>query len=184
LDSMSREASRNHLDPMLVAGLIRQESLFQPNAVSYTGCCLGLMQVLPKTGVTLARGLKMRFTRSQLFDPDYNLRLGTYYLSKLFEMYRTPEEVVAAYNAGETRVDSWTLGHSYREPPEFVESIPFTQTRDYVQIVLRNAELYRRIYIETKAQQLPPAKPSLPAGKAVVSRPARGDSANRPLTKG
>ena len=184
LDSLSREANRNHLDPMLVAGLVRQESLFQPNAVSYTGCCLGLMQVLPATGVKLARGLKVRFARSQLFDPDYNLRLGTYYLANLFEMYGTPEEVVAAYNAGETRVDSWTLGHPFREPPEFVESIPFTQTRDYVQIVLRNAELYRRIYTQPTKPQPAPAKAPIAAGKAVANRPARGDSANRPLTKG
>ena len=62
------------------------------------------------------------------------------------EAYGTPEAALAAYNAGETRVEQWTAGQNYEETAEFVESIPFTQTREYVQIVSRNAELYRQIY--------------------------------------
>jgi soluble lytic murein transglycosylase len=85
-----------------------------------------------------------------LFDPEYNLRLGTSYISTLLRAYDQPEYALAAYNAGETRVKEWTSGQSYEELPEFVESIPFTETREYVQIVLRNAELYRQIYLSSR----------------------------------
>ena len=56
------------------------------------------------------------------------------------------EQTLAAYNAGPARVSSWLTWASYREPAEFVENIPFTETRDYVQAVMRNAEMYRRLY--------------------------------------
>jgi soluble lytic murein transglycosylase len=142
---IEREAARNKLEPTLVAGLIRQESAFAADAVSVSDA-LGLMQVWPPTGTRLARTLKLSYSRMQLFDPDYNLRLGAYYLSSLLQMFGKPELAVAAYNAGENRVVEWTKGQTYEELPEFVESIPITQTRDYVQIVLRNTGLYRRIY--------------------------------------
>ena len=142
---IEREATRNKLDPFLVAGLIRQESAFASDAVSVSDA-VGLTQVWPPTGATLARALKVSYSRARLLDPDYNLRLGTYYLSSLLNMFGKPEYAVAAYNAGENRVAEWTTGQNYEDLPEFVESIPITQTRDYVQIVLRNAGLYRRIY--------------------------------------
>jgi len=145
-ESVEREAQHNHLDPMLVAGLIRQESAFASNAVSYVGCCFGLMQIATKTGAELARSLKLRFSRVRLFEPEYNVTLGTRYLANLLASYGTPEAALAAYNAGETHLGEWTAGQNYQETAEFVESIPVTQTRDYVQIVLRNAELYRQIY--------------------------------------
>ena len=71
------------------------------------------------------------------------------YLSGLLEAYGTPEAALAAYNAGENRVAQWQAGQNYEETAEFVESIPFNETRDYVQIVSRNAELYRNIYGRT-----------------------------------
>jgi soluble lytic murein transglycosylase len=67
-------------------------------------------------------------------------------LANLLLSYGTPEAALAAYNAGEDRVTAWTVGQNYQETAEFVESIPFTETREYVQIVLRNANLYRQIY--------------------------------------
>ena len=148
-DSLELEARRNHLDPMLVAGLIRQESAFASDAVSRSNA-IGLMQLLPPTGAQMARLVKVRFSRAQLFEPEYNVRLGTLYFSNLLAAYGTPEAALAAYNAGEQHVVAWTAGQNYEEIPEFVESIPFTETRDYVQIVLRNAELYRRIYSGAK----------------------------------
>jgi len=158
---LEREARRNHIDPMLVAGLIRQESAFASNAVSWTGCCFGLMQVKTSTGADLARRLKLRFSRALLFESEYNLRLGTYYISGLLASYPAPEFALAAYNAGETRVAQWTMGQKYDETPEFVESIPFTQTRDYVQVVLRNAELYRQVYGgAVSAESQPSASPT------------------------
>jgi soluble lytic murein transglycosylase len=142
---IQREAERNNLDPAVLAGLIRQESAFASDALSGSNA-IGLTQVWPPTGAKLARLLKVSYSNTRLFDPDYNLRLGSYYLANLFSMFGKPEYAVAAYNAGENRVVQWTADQNYEEMPEFVESIPITQTREYVQIVLRNAGLYRRIY--------------------------------------
>jgi soluble lytic murein transglycosylase len=156
-DAVEREALRSKLDPMLVAGLIRQESAFNHEAVS-SMAAVGLMQLEPSTGARLARSLRLGYSRSRLFDPDYNVRLGTVYLAGLLESYMTPEAALAAYNAGEDRVAEWTMGQNYEETAEFVESIPFTETREYVQIVLRNAELYRETYAShTASEPKPPA---------------------------
>ena len=140
-------------------GLIRQESAFLSDAVSRANA-VGLMQMTSGTGLRLARQLKVKFTRARLFDPEYNLRLGTLYLAGLIAAYGNPEAALAAYNAGEDRVAQWTAGQNYQETPEFVESIPFTETREYVQIVLRNAELYRQIYGRATSAELQPAKDS------------------------
>jgi soluble lytic murein transglycosylase len=139
------EAALNQLDPMLVAGLIRQESAFESKALSHAGA-VGLMQVEPETALKMARQLKVRYARTRLTDPGYNLQLGSRYLANLIESFGTPEAALAAYNAGEDHVMEWTAGQKYLETAEFVESIPFTETREYVQIVIRNAEVYRQVY--------------------------------------
>jgi soluble lytic murein transglycosylase len=144
-NSIKRDAAKNGLDPMLVAGLIRQESTFQPDAISYANA-YGLMQLLPKTARLMARHLRLRYSKMRLTDAEYNLQLGTYYLKNLIDLTGGPEYALAAYNAGEDRIAAWKAERSYEEIPELVESIPFSQTRDYVQIVLRNAEIYRMIY--------------------------------------
>ena len=142
---LRNEAERNQLDPMLVAGLIRQESAFESKAFSHAGA-IGLMQVEPETALKMARQLKVRFARTRLTDPGYNLQLGSRYLANLIQSFGTPEAALAAYNAGEDHVVEWTTGQNYLETAEFVESIPFTETREYVQIVIRNSEVYRQVY--------------------------------------
>jgi len=138
-------ASEVKVDPMLLAGLIRQESGFDAQAVSSAGA-LGLMQLLPKTARVEARDLRLRYSRQRLFDPGYNLRLGAAHLAGLLAELGGLEQALAAYNAGRDRVAAWRVGGPFDEPAEFVESIPFTETRQYVEIVVRNAELYRRLY--------------------------------------
>jgi soluble lytic murein transglycosylase len=147
--SLRDAAARHRLDPMLVAGVIRQESAFQTDAISRAGA-VGLMQVLPKTGRKLAGRLKLRYAQARLFDPEYNLRLGTLYLADLLDTLGSAEAALAAFNAGEERVGAWQAERSFEDPAEFVESIPITETRDYVQIVMRNAELYRLLYQERR----------------------------------
>jgi peptidoglycan lytic transglycosylase len=166
-DLIERESQHYHLDPMLVAGLIRQESAFATDAVSYANA-VGLMQLWPPTATKLARTLKFRYARGRLFDPEYNVKLGTLYLSDLLNAYGTPEAALAAYNAGETHVGEWSAGQDYQETAEFVESIPITQTREYVQIVARNAELYRQIYRRAPAT-LAKASGTTPEGNAATS---------------
>ncbi len=170
--SLRTEAVHNQLDPMLVAGLVRQESAFESSATSRVGA-VGLMQLMPTTATKLARQLKVRYARARLTDPGYNLQLGSRYLSGLIQAFGTPEEALAAYNAGEDRVAQWTLGQNYLETAEFVESIPFTETREYVQIVIRNADVYRQVYGSAPAGEQPPARiaASLPP-RAEDTRPA------------
>jgi peptidoglycan lytic transglycosylase len=148
-EDLLRNAKTQSLDPSLVAALIRQESEFNPAAVSRANA-YGLTQVLPRTGRTLARKAGLRtFSSRMLFQPATNLRLGTLYLRTLLdELGGSWEETLAAYNAGKSRATDWRTWGDWREPAEFVESIPFTETHDYVQAVLRNAELYRKIYGE------------------------------------
>jgi soluble lytic murein transglycosylase len=143
--ALRREAAKNDFDPMFAAGLIRQESTFQADAVSHKDA-IGLMQVLPKTGKLLAKQLKVRYTKDKLFDPDYNIELGMVYISSLVRQMGGLEYAAAAYNAGEDRIAAWKAERNYDEVPELVESIPFTETREYVQVVLRNTEVYRMIY--------------------------------------
>jgi len=154
-----REAARNDFDPMFAAGLIRQESTFQADAVSHANA-IGLMQILPKTGRRLARQLKIRYTRKTLYDPNFNIEIGMLYIADLTRSTGSPEYAAAAYNAGEDRVALWKAERTYDEVPELVESIPFTETREYVQIVLRNAEIYRALYGENSKPTVSAATPS------------------------
>lgn len=135
------------LDPYLVAALIRQESEFNPKAVSRSDA-RGLTQVMPATGRQVSRQLGMRgFRTNMLFTPEMNLKIGTAYLKTLFDQLQGRwEATLASYNAGKTHVVAWLNSGNFREPAEFVESIPFNETRVYVESVLRNAEVYRRLY--------------------------------------
>jgi soluble lytic murein transglycosylase len=145
--SLQQQAKTRDIDLYLLAGLIRQESEFGAEAVSRAGA-RGLMQVLPSTGRGLSSRLKVRgFRASSLFNADLNIRLGSFYLRSLLDQYDgNQERALAAYNGGKQRVDEWLTWGSYREPAEFIESIPISETRTYVQAVLRNAWMYRRIY--------------------------------------
>jgi soluble lytic murein transglycosylase len=165
--SLRREAARNEFDPMLAAGLIRQESTFQADIVSHANA-VGLMQVLPKTGKLLAKQLKVRYTKAKLFDPEYNLELGMLYIAGLLKATGEPEYALAAFNAGEDRIAAWRAERNYEEIPELVESIPFTETRDYVQIVMRNADVYRQVYGPTA----PPSPATSTATTTTAPAPA------------
>ena len=105
------------------------------------------MQIVPGTGRKLAKEAKIRhFSDSMLLDPNTNLQLGARYLRHLLDKYDGQlEYALAAYNAGPEHVDDWRNGH-YRDVHEFVESIPFTQTREYVEAILRNQAMYQQLY--------------------------------------
>jgi soluble lytic murein transglycosylase len=144
---LKRSASSNGLDPYLVASLIRQESEFNPNAVSRANA-VGLMQLLPKTGKAVAREVKLkRYNASQLYTPAVTMELGTRYFRGMVDKFGGSfEYALAAYNAGSERVEEWLGEGKYRDPQEFVESIPFTETREYVQAIMRNASVYKQLY--------------------------------------
>jgi soluble lytic murein transglycosylase len=174
---LRRYAQLQNIDPYLVAGLIRQESEFDPKAVSVAHA-YGLTQVRPATARQLARHFGVRrLSDGALFQPSTNLKLGIYYLRVMLDQWGGKWELtLASYNAGQTRVSDWVTWNTYEEPAEFIESIPFTETREYVQAVLRNAAVYRQLY---RGRPAPPvaeaAKPTRkPANtpRAVRARPA------------
>lgn len=155
------------LDPYLVSALIRQESEFNARALSPSKA-VGLMQIMPPVGRELARSIPVRgYRASKLTSPEINIRLGTYYFRRLLDSCGGKvEDTLAAYNAGRSRVTLWRGWGPFEDTNEFAETIPFAQTRDYVQIILRNAELYRWIYASEPV-------PEEEAG-AVAERPASG----------
>ena len=146
-NDVKKYAVENQLDPYLVAALIRQESEFNPSAISRADA-IGLMQLLPVTGKRMASELKVRrYSVGMLVEPSINVQLGTRYFRQLVQKFDGRLELaLAAYNAGADRVEEWRSSGNFREPAEFVESIPFTETREYVQAILRNAGIYHRLY--------------------------------------
>jgi len=144
---VQRQSLANALDPYLVASLIRQESEFNPGAVSHANA-YGLMQLLPKVGKSEAKTAHIKkFSTASLLVPSTNIQLGTHYFKLMVTQFNGQVEyALAAYNAGSNRVDSWLASGKYRDIPEFVESIPFTETREYVQAIVRNAKVYERLY--------------------------------------
>jgi soluble lytic murein transglycosylase len=146
-DDLKKNSSEHQLDPYLVASLIRQESEFNPAAVSPANA-MGLMQLLPGVGKHLAKEAKLQhFSTDALLTPTVNLQLGTRYFKRTVDHYDGQVEyALAAYNAGENRVAEWRSRGKYRDMEEFVESIPFTETREYVQAILRNTVFYKLLY--------------------------------------
>ena len=141
-DIVSTEAAKNQLDPSLIMGLIRQESAFNEKARS-SADARGLMQLLPATASKLARQAGIpRFNAKKLFQAETNIVLGTRYLDFLVRRYGKTELALAAYNAGSTRVDLWLKEFGDVDMPEFVEKIPFSETRGYIKQVLTNQALY------------------------------------------
>lgn len=145
----AREARRHGLDPYLLVALVRQESAFDRRAVSVAQA-RGLMQLIPPTAKTVARQLQLdRFSIDQLFLPQLNIRLGSQYLAdRLAQFGGNVDQAVASYNAGPDPVTLWLSEGDYREAAEFVENIPFTETRNYVKIFHRNYRLYQQLYGE------------------------------------
>ena len=144
--SLAVEAGDHGLDPAFVAALIRQESWFDPSATSPAGA-RGLMQIMPEVGATLAEtaGLPV-WDPVLLWQGEVSLQLGTMHLRELHDRYPEPVRVLAAYNAGASRVDRWATKVGADDPEVFAERIPFTETRDYVRIIQRSRELYRALY--------------------------------------
>ncbi|HEX8139095.1 MAG TPA: transglycosylase SLT domain-containing protein [Pyrinomonadaceae bacterium] len=145
-DIIVQESRARRLDPHQVAGLIRQESVFNPRARS-TAKAYGLMQLLVPTGSLVAKkyGVERAVTADSLYEPRLNIQLGTAYLRDQMDKYGRIEYVAAAYNAGPGRVVQWRATLPL-EIDEWAEAIPFKETRGYVQGVVRNTLQYERLY--------------------------------------
>ncbi len=141
-------AEQSQLEPEFIYAIMRKESAYNATVVSYADA-IGLMQLLERTAKSMADDLAWtEFTRKMLFDPSVNVMLGAHFLAKLLERYRGQAvPAIAAYNAGEHRVDPWLKrganGGSSVELDRFVEDIPIDQTRNYVRRVIGNWARYR-----------------------------------------
>ena len=136
-----------HLDPALLRGLVRQESVFNPSASSHAGA-LGLTQLLPGTAKPLAKSvLRVRYRRAFLYDPGVNARLGAAFLRQLLDRFGgNARYALAAYNGGPARMQRVLAENQGRAEDEILESHPLPETRDYVRRVLLYAESYRELY--------------------------------------
>ena len=144
--AVEAEAHEFGVDPLLLVALVRQESVFDPEALSPAGA-RGLAQLLPGTAAFTARGLDVTFDAEWITVPDLNLHLGAAHLAELLRRFGgRVEAAVAAYNAGVPPVLRWLGRPGGDDADTFLELIPYQETRGYARSVLRNRELYRALY--------------------------------------
>lgn len=136
-----------NIDPSLIAAIIQVESSFRPNAISPKGA-VGLMQLMPDTARWVAEQRGMPSKELNLLDPELNVQLGVYYLQYLLQRFPTESSALAAYNGGPTNVKRWLEEDVWDGSWLKAESIPFTETRQYVKKVWFRQKLYRFFYQE------------------------------------
>ena len=142
-DSVTRHSRNVGIDPAWAYGIMRQESRFQPNARSGVGAG-GLMQIMPGTANQIARGMGER--AGNMSDPDTNIRYGTWFLNDLARRSSGQIAVASAgYNAGPGAAVKWLPKHGTIGADQYVEAIPYVETRDYVKHVMENATIYGTI---------------------------------------
>ena len=143
------QAAANNLDMALVAAVIKVESNFHPNAVSKADA-RGLMQLRPNTAKEVARGLGYQVDEAfleKLFDPEYNIILGTRYLAAMLKQFGGDEILaLAAYNAGPAKLRSWLDDGTWDGTWENRWQIPYPETRNYLDRVQLYKERYRKVY--------------------------------------
>ena len=156
------------IDPFLVLSLMRAESLYSEDARSGVGA-QGLMQIMPFTAVRIARMMgDYSFRLSELQQPFVNIAYGSYYVKCLTSYYRGNLPLaVAAYNGGPTSVNRWLEQYGTLEMDEFIETIPFKETRNYVKSVLRNFNHYKHIWQQSSAVASLPVAPNGNTGSEI-----------------
>lgn len=166
LEIIEKDSQQNQLNPLLVTALIRQESRFEPKIRSVVGA-VGLMQVMPGTGKTIASELNL--SQYNLENPDDNIKMGTWYLDFTHKKFDNHSMLaIASYNAGWNQVSKWLRQFSNRDADEFVEAIPFDETQGYVRQVFGNYWNYLRLYNPKVSQlvaQYSSTQPKLPTVK-------------------
>ncbi|HET9195916.1 MAG TPA: transglycosylase SLT domain-containing protein [Vicinamibacterales bacterium] len=180
---ITKYSKAHDLDPYLIAALMVQESTFTPEIRSAANA-IGLLQITPPTGRTLARQLGIRrFTTSMLTQAETNVRMGTKYLKDMVDKFGGVHYALAGYNAGPHRVTAWLKESPGLEQDEFIDNIPFTETQAYVKRILGTAEDYRRLYgsgildasagLTAEAATIPRATAKPPAPGTQPSRSTR-----------
>jgi soluble lytic murein transglycosylase len=145
-DTIFAQAKSVEMDPYLAMAVIRVESKFRPKAQSVRGA-KGLMQLMPDTAQWVAGQMGEEYKEEQLFDVEYNTKLGCWYLASLIKEFDGSLPLaLAAYNGGPNNVKQWLAEGKWNGELESINDIPFNETRDFVQRVLDDYDAYRRIY--------------------------------------
>ncbi len=146
LQQIEKWSNERQLNPLLVTALMRQESRFQPKIKSIAGAT-GLMQIMPDTAKWIAPQIKLDSKTIDLENPNDNVMLGTWYLDHTHQQYNNNSLLaIASYNAGPGNVSKWLQNLNKEDPDEFVEEIPFDETKNYVRQVFGNYWNYLRLY--------------------------------------
>ena len=137
----------HNVDPLLLAALIKTESNFEPRAESRKGA-KGLMQITPSTGEWIAKTIGVNdFNEDMLFDPETNIMLGSWYIEHLTNYYKGSFELVfAAYNGGRGNVDKWLKDKNLSSDGITLDTIPFSETKNYLEKLRKNYNIYKIIY--------------------------------------
>jgi soluble lytic murein transglycosylase len=147
-DIVEKLSEKYHVDPLLILAIVREESRFDSDARSSAGA-LGLMQLMPKTAYRFDKKMKLGIRSSNdILDVKHNLNLGTFYISGLIREFSSYAPAIASYNAGEDIVKQWLQSGKYKSADEFIEDIPYQETRRYVKKVLTTFFEYKRIFSE------------------------------------
>ena len=132
------------LDPYLILSVMREESRYEPEAQSVAGAC-GLMQLMPQTAYKYNKTIKVNLKKTPgLYNARSNILLGSYYLRRLLDRFGSIPLALASYNGGEDMVREWLKKRKYATVDEFIEDIPYDETRNYVKKVMTTYFEYLR----------------------------------------
>jgi soluble lytic murein transglycosylase len=159
---ITKYSKKYKLEPAYTMAVIRRESAFANEARSTVGA-IGLMQIMPATGKSIAKRLKVKFNdKKQLLNPDTNIQFGTKYLNMMLnKFYQQPALASAAYNAGGHRVKAWLPKEKAMKADRWVETIPFNETREYVSSILAYTAIYQ-YQLQQSPMRLSSVMPNVP----------------------
>lgn len=146
LDSVERYAKEYDVDPLLVLSIIKVESNFDDHAISRKGA-IGVMQIMESTAMWISKKMKIpKYTKEMLYDSDYNIKMGTWYIEWLYDKYHNMDLTIVAYNAGPGNVDKWLSDRRYSSDGKNLDVIPFEETRNYILKVKFSYKVYKFLY--------------------------------------
>lgn len=146
VDIIIENGRKNKIEPALISAVINVESKFKENANSHKDA-RGLMQITPDTGKWIAEKMGIEsFTPERLYEPELNIKMGSWYLKYLIDYYGNIDTALAAYNAGLGNVDNWLKNEKYSHDAKTLYHIPFSETKNYVKKVNENWEKYKKAY--------------------------------------
>ena len=146
-DLLQKHTTTYEIDPLFVAAMIREESRYNADIVSYAGA-IGLMQIMPANGPEFASRLKIpRFNTKMLYNPDINIQMGSWYMKSLMDQFDNNHALVAgAYNGGPGRMRRWIKAKQIPDLDEFIEDIGIDQTRRHIKKVIDSYIIYQQLY--------------------------------------